>query len=231
MTRHPDDVTEERKRRAREAQRAKQEILKQHGQEAEQEPEAEPAEEPGRGDGFETQPAERPGAPPAPPEEKIAELERKVAELDDKYRRAVADLSNLHKRSQRERDRAGALAVADFVGKLLPALDNMSHSLGAADESHDPAAIIEGFKLVESQMLRIFADSGVEAIESVGRPFDPEVHHAVTTEVTDEVPPGTVTEELGRGFRIGDFVIRPAQVKVAAAPAEPEPEEAEETEP
>ncbi|MFW6108153.1 MAG: nucleotide exchange factor GrpE [bacterium] len=229
MTRHRDDMSEERKKRAREARRAKQEILKQHGQEPAQEPE--PGEEPGRGEGFETQPAEHPAAAAPPPEEQIAELERKVARLDDKYRRAVADLSNLHKRFQRERDRTGARAVADFVGKLLPALDNLSHSLNAADESHDPAAIIDGFRLVESQMMRIFADSGVEAIESVGRPFDPEVHHAVTTEVTDEVPPGTVTEELGRGFRIGDLVIRPAQVKVAAAPAEPEPDEPEEDEP
>jgi len=182
----------------------------------------------------EPEPEAPPGAPVEGAGAALAERDRKIEQLEDRYHRAVADLANAHKRFQKERERIGRRSVAHFVETLLPMLDNMTHSLRAAEESHDAAALIEGFRLIESQTLRTLGDAGVEAIESVGKPFDPEVHHAVTTEVTEDVPPGTVTEELGRGFLMGDFVVRPAQVKVAAAPAEgaarerPQAEEEEE---
>jgi len=172
--------------------------------------------------------------PETPANEKIDENPSpELADLEDRYRRSVAEMANAQKRFERNRQRTGKLAVAGFVEKLLPMIDNMAHSLKHAHESHDAADIIEGFGLIETQMLRILSDSGIEPIESVGKLFDPDVHHAVTTDVTDEVPPGTVTEELGRGFIMDDFVVRPAQVKVAAAPPEesgPENETEQETE-
>jgi len=160
----------------------------------------------------EEQAAEEPVAEPTP--------EEKIAELEHRYQRAVADLQNAQKRFIRERERTSRMAVASFVAKLLPMVDNMAHSLKSASDAHDAAQLIEGFGLIEAQLFQIFKESGIQPIESVGKPFDPEFHHAVTTEVTDEFPPGTVTAELGRGFMIGDFVVRPAQVRVAAAPPE-----------
>jgi molecular chaperone GrpE len=156
----------------------------------------------------------------APPAQETEEpgLEQKLADLEDRYRRSVAEMANAQKRFDRDRRRTSKLAVARFVEALLPMIDNMVHSLRHAHESHDAADIIKGFGLIETQMLQILSDNDIKPIESVGRMFDPEIHHAVTTDVTGDVPPGTVTEELGRGCRIDDFVIRPAQVKVAAAP-------------
>ncbi|MFH1730452.1 MAG: nucleotide exchange factor GrpE [Planctomycetota bacterium] len=168
----------------------------------------------------------QPEPPAEEPRSEHADLEQKLAELDDRFRRSVAEMANTQKRFERDRQRAGKIAVAGFVEKLLPMIDNMAHSLKHAHESHDAADIIEGFGLIETQMLQILSDSGIKPIESVGKPFDPEVHHAVTTEITGDVPPGTVTEELGRGFIIDDFVIRPAQVKVAAAPPDEKKEDA-----
>ncbi len=168
----------------------------------------------------------------APAEEPEPTLEQKLADLDDRYHRAVAELANARRRFEREHERAGRLAVARFIERLLPMIDNMDRSLKAAHESHDAADIIEGFGLVESQMLQILSDSGVRAIEAVGKPFDPDVHHAVTTDITEAVEPGTVTEELGRGFTVGELVIRPAQVRVAAAPSkEPAAEAVEPADP
>ena len=162
--------------------------------------------------------AVEPSAESAPePEETETDPARKVAELEDKYQRAMADLANLHRRFQRERERIDKQAVARFVEKLLPMVDNMSHALKAAHESHDPAALIGGFQQIENQMLQIFQNSNIAPIETVGKPFDPEVHHAVVTEVAGDVPPGTVTAELGRGFSLDGLVIRAAHVKVAAA--------------
>jgi len=152
------------------------------------------------------------------PEDATARLEQRVAELEDRYHRAVADLSNAHKRFQKERERLSRSAVAGFVKKLLPMVDSMSHSLKAAQESHDAAALITGFRLVESQMLQTFGENDIQPIASVGEPFDPEFHHAVSMEFTDEIPAGTVVEELGQGFVMGEVLIRPSQVKVAAPP-------------
>ena len=201
----------------------KERILKEHHERRQAEtsaagppePEPAPASEPP------TDRIERPAAVEADAPAEPAPRDR-AAELEDKYKRAVADLANLHRRFQREREQLAARSVAGFVENLLPMVDNMSHALKAAHESHDPAALIEGFRQLESQLLQIFRGSGIEPIETVGTPFDPEIHHAVVMEPTDAVPPGTVTEELGRGFKLGDFVIRPAQVKVAARPAAPE---------
>jgi molecular chaperone GrpE len=161
-----------------------------------------------------------------PPSQETEEpgLEQKLVELEDRYRRSVAEMANAQKRFDRDRRRTSKLAVARFVEALLPMIDNMVHSLRHAHEAHDAADVIKGFGLIETQMLQILSDNDIKPIESVGKMFDPEIHHAVTTEVTGDVPPGTVTEELGRGFMIDDFVIRPAQVKVAAAPPEEDDE-------
>jgi molecular chaperone GrpE len=195
-------------------------------------------EEEKQAEGREQAPADRP-EPDAEPEnaaqaeepleEEQARHRQRLEELEDKYRRAVAELANAHKRFERERQRTARLAVARFVEKLLPMVDNMVHSLRSADESHNPADIIQGFRLVESQLLQIFSENGVRPIRAEGEQFDPEYHHAVTTEVRDDVAPGTVTEELGRGFTLEDVVVRPAQVKVAAAPPDL-PDEGEEEE-
>lgn len=192
-------------------------------------------EQPESGDNKEVEAGPQPEQPQeerpeAPAEEPRAELEQKLADLDDRLRRSVAEMANTQKRFERDRQRAGKMAVAGFVEKLLPMIDNMAHSLKHAHESHDAADIIEGFGLIETQMLQILSDAGIKPIEPAGKPFDPEVHHAVTTEITSDVPPGTVTEELGRGFIIDDFVIRPAQVKVAAAPPDEKEEDAGEEE-
>ena len=163
---------------------------------------------------------EKTGENPPEREAKEPDLEQQLAELEDRYRRAIAEMANAQKRFERDRQRTSKVAVARFVEKLLPMIDNMAHSLKHAHESHDAADIIKGFGLIEAQLLQILNDSGIKFIESVGKPFDSDVHHAVTTDVTGDVPPGTITEELGRGCTIDDFVIRPAQVKVAAAPPE-----------
>jgi len=178
-------------------------------------------------DNKEAEAGPQPEAPAEEAQAEYAELEQKLADLDDRLRRSAAEMANTQKRFERDRQRAGKMAVAGFVEKLLPMIDNMAHSLKHAHESHDAADIIEGFGLIEAQMLQILNDSGIKPIEPVGKPFDPEVHHAVTTEITGDVPPGTVTEELGRGFIIDGFVIRPAQVKVAAAPPGEKEEDAE----
>jgi molecular chaperone GrpE len=182
-------------------------------------PEPERAAAAGTADEGEPAAATSTPPPPVPP----SDAEQALLAAEDKYRRAVADLANAHRRFERERTRLADRAVAQFVEKLLPVIDNMGHSLKAADTSHDPQALIQGFRLIEQQMTQVFAENGIQPIPALGEKFDPEVHHALATEVTDRVEPGTITAELGRGFRMGDQVVRAAQVRVAAAPEPDEP--------
>ena len=147
----------------------------------------------------------------------------KLENVENRYRRALADLANLHKRHARDRETLSQIVVSNFVKKLIPMVDNFAHSLKAAETATDVKAVVEAFKIVENQFYQILRESGIERIKSVGEKFDPEFYHAVQMVPTDEVEPGIVVEETAPGFHMREFVIRPAQV-VVSAPTEPKPE-------
>lgn len=147
----------------------------------------------------------------------------KLAEAENRYRRALADLANLHKRHARDKEMLSQIAVSNFLKKLMPMIDNFAHSLKEAEAAEDAKAVLDAFKMVESQFYKILREGGIERVKSIGERFDPEFHHAVQMVPTDKVEPGMVIEETAPGFSMGEFVIRPAQV-VVSAPAAPQPE-------
>ena len=152
-----------------------------------------------------------------------AEL-RKASEerqdLLDKLARRQADFDNFRKRTERERKDTYQNALGDVVGRLLPVLDNLQRALDTersneASESEEFRHFLHGVELIGKQLDGVLAALGVEAVPTVGQPFDPHVHEAVATESSDRHAPDTVIEELARGYRLGDKLIRPAMVKVA----------------
>ena len=140
----------------------------------------------------------------------------KVEEAENKYRRALADLANLHRRHAKDRETFTQIATANFVKKLVPMIDNFTHSLKEAEGAADAKAVLDAFKIIENQFYQILRGLGIERIESFGEKFDPEFHHAVQTQPTDKVEPGIVIDETAPGFIMGEHVIRPAQVVVSA---------------
>ena len=153
-------------------------------------------------------------------EAKVAELEAALAESRDKYLRLAADFDNFKKRSRQEHLETIQHASADLIARLLPGLDDLHKALDHKPEGLDEAWA-RGLELSVRKLEEALRAHGLEAIDSVGKPFDPAVHEAIGHEESSEHPEDTVVQELRRGYRIRDRVVRPALVKVARPPALP----------
>ena len=150
----------------------------------------------------------------------LKRLQAALAEAQEAVARRQADFDNYRKRIERERGEAHSRVVADAARKLLPVVDNLARALEAersveTSESKEFKHFLHGVELIGKQLNDVLESFGVQPIASVGERFDPHVHEAVVTEASDKFEPDTVMEELARGYRIGDRLLRPAMVKVA----------------
>lgn len=150
----------------------------------------------------------------------LKRLEGEVRELRDSLARRQADFENYRKRMERERSETYNRVVADVAAKLLPVLDNLKRALETeasveASESDEFRHFLSGVDLIYKQLNGVLDALGVKPVLAEGEQFNPHLHEAVVTEPTDEYEPDTVIQEIVRGFRLGDKLIRPALVKVA----------------
>jgi molecular chaperone GrpE len=150
----------------------------------------------------------------------LKRLESEVKELKDSLARRQADFENYRKRMERERTETFNRVVGDIAAKLLPVLDNLKRALDTeasveATESDEFRHFLSGVDLIYKQLNGVLDALGVKPITAEGEQFDPHLHEAMVTEPTDEYEPDTVIQEIVRGFKIGDKLIRPALVKVA----------------
>jgi molecular chaperone GrpE len=150
----------------------------------------------------------------------LKRVEAERAELQERLMRRQAEFDNFRKRVERERGETYNRMVGEVARKLLPVLDNLRRALDAeasmqATESKEFRHFLNGVELIYKQLNDVLEGLGVEPVEAVGQPFDPHVHEAVVTEQTEEFEPDTVIQELVRGYRLGDKLLRPAVVKVA----------------
>jgi molecular chaperone GrpE len=144
-----------------------------------------------------------PTAPPAPD----------PAELEDRWRRAVADLDNLRKRYTRELERERAAERARVAAAFLPMLDDLERALAHAEA--DPGAIVAGVQAVRDQVVRLLGALGYPRQDETGVPFDTAKHEAVAAVEAPDVPPGTVVDVLRPGYGDGERQLRPAAVTVS----------------
>ena len=164
------------------------------------------------------------GESPAGDEE--PDLQTQVAELNDRFLRARAELENARRRARLDVDEARRHGAASLIQALLPVLDNLQRALTARPEGSEDQ-VWEGVALTEQMFLAALAGQGVVPVETVrGSAFDPASQKAVLEVPTDEQEPGTVLDEVMRGYKLHDRLLREAQVTVAKAPAEPAPEPA-----
>jgi len=127
--------------------------------------------------------------------------------------RALADFENFRKRVERERAGAARAGKRELALALLGVMDDFERALGHIDES--PESVAAGLRAIHRRLAGLLEAQGVTPFESVGHPFDPTLHEAVGAVESDEVEPGTVLDELSRGYRWGDELFRPARVRVA----------------
>ena len=158
-----------------------------------------------------------PSEAPAPTDQ----LASVTAERDEYLalaQRVQADFENFRKRALRDQERLVAHAHERLVRELLPILDDLERTLEAA-ERHEEAQLVEGVKLVEKSLRAALAKEGLKEIVTEGQ-FDPHVHEALLTQPSDRAEPGSVVDVVQRGYRLGDKVVRPARVIVAAEPGD-----------
>ena len=146
---------------------------------------------------------------------KIAELEAKIKEMENRYLRLYADFENFRRRTRQEMEAAEKYRAQSLVSDLLPALDNFERALKIETENEQAKSILQGMEMVYRSLLDALKKEGVEAIEAVGKPFDPHLHQAVMQVEDSNYEPNTVVEEFQKGYKLKDRVIRPAMVKVS----------------
>ncbi|MBI4561899.1 MAG: nucleotide exchange factor GrpE [Candidatus Rokubacteria bacterium] len=150
----------------------------------------------------------------------IEEKTREAQAAQDRYLRALAELDNTRKRSQREREEYIRFANESLLRELLPVLDNFDRAIQAARARGEAPALVAGVELIQRELLRVLEKFGVTAFSSVGQPFNPERHEAVARVVAADHPEMTVVEETLRGYLLNGRVLRPAMVTVSVPPDE-----------
>lgn len=133
----------------------------------------------------------------------------------DLYIRALADAENTRKRAQRERDEYIKYATLPIIKKLLPVMDDFQRAIQASQTSQDHEALYKGVEIIVGHLEQIFQAEGVEAIECLGKPFDPQLHQPLMVESSEEYEENMVIEELQKGYKMKGRVIRPSLVKVS----------------
>jgi molecular chaperone GrpE len=154
----------------------------------------------------------------------IEEFKAQAAKAQENWERLVqttADFDNFKKRAAREKDEAMKFANEALLRKLIPALDNFDMAMAAAANAQaGPANSLQaGVSMIQQQLKSILTESGLEEIDAAGKPFDPNWHEAVSQQETAEVPDGQVVQQLRKGYKFRERLLRPATVVVARKPA------------
>ena len=177
-------------------------------------------------DGSEENPGSESGrseSSPPPSAEELVELQAKAGKADehwDRLLRLTADLENFKKRAARERQDAIKYANESLLQKLIPIVDNFDMALAAAGgETNANDSVRAGVAMIHAQLKSLLAEAGLEEINAQGEPFDPNLHEAVSQRESKEVPEGHVLQEMRKGYRLRERLIRPASVVVAKKPS------------
>jgi molecular chaperone GrpE len=147
----------------------------------------------------------------------VAALQARVEELEDRLLRARADAQNTAKRAAAECADAVRYGNAQLMKSLLGVLDDFNRSLEALEKEQAPKSVIEGERLIYENLLKALQAAGLQEIEALHKPFDPSQHEAMLQQPSADHPAGTVLQEVAKGYRLHDRVIRPSKVIVSKA--------------
>jgi molecular chaperone GrpE len=149
----------------------------------------------------------------------LAAAESKATENWNSYLRAVAELDNFRKRSEREVDNARKFAIERFAQELVTVGDALEAGINAGAVNPGPA-LLEGAQATLRQLHRAFDKAGIKIIDPVSQPFDPDWHEAMVAQESREQPPNTVLSVIQKGYSLNGRLLRPARVIVSKAPGE-----------
>jgi molecular chaperone GrpE len=150
-------------------------------------------------------------------EGQLAAARAEAEQYKDKYLREYADKDNYRKRLERIAEDRIRREKWDLLGKILDVVDNLDRSM-RFQETMDRESLLQTLRMMQWQMNEVLKSEGLTPVATVGELFDPYVHEAIETVQTDEHAAGTVVEEVRKGYKLGDEMMRPARVKVSAGP-------------
>jgi len=153
-----------------------------------------------------------------PPQSPLEAVTTERDELREQMLRLRAEMENMRKRMNRERDEERRYAALPMTRELLPVIDNLHRALAAGEKDKNPDALLQGVGMVARQLEEVLQRHEIKPIPALGQPFDPNLHEALQQVPTNEHPPMTVIQEYERGFQLHDRVVRPSKVIVSSAP-------------
>lgn len=148
------------------------------------------------------------------PVDEVEELRKQLEAEQNKYLRLLADYDNFKRRTQKDKEIANKFRSQSLLSDILPVLDNFERALSLQTNSEESASLLKGVEMVQKSLTEAVSREGLEEIKAVGEPFDPNFHQAVMQEKDDSAEPGTVLQELQKGYILKGRVLRPAMVKV-----------------
>ncbi len=154
------------------------------------------------------------------PEDAVGVLEGRIADLTDRLLRAHAEMDNLRKRTERDKEDTAKYAISKFARDVLGVGDNLQRATaavppGAADADPALKALVEGVAMTEREFVNVLERNGVKRLDPAGQPFNPHQHQAMIEIDQPDVTPGTVVQVYAPGYVLEDRVLRPAMVVVA----------------
>ena len=163
---------------------------------------------------------------PPPTPTQIEELKIRAAKADENWERLLrttADFENFKKRAAREKIESAQYAAFSLLQKIIPVLDNFEMALAAAQDAKGDklSSMQSGVLMIQQQLKNVLVETGLEEIDAAGQPFDPNFHEAVSQQESTEVAEGSVLQQLRKGYKFKDRLLRPATVIVAKKPARP----------
>ena len=141
--------------------------------------------------------------------------DEKIAELNDRLIRNLAEFDNFRKRTDKEKSQMFEMGAKSIIEKILPAIDSFELGMAAMSEEDRSSGVGQGMEKIYKQLMTILEGAGVKQIEALGKEFDPNLHNAVMHEENEEFGENTVSQELQKGYMYNDSVIRHSMVKVA----------------
>ena len=148
-------------------------------------------------------------------EEQLKALEEEVNTWKTDYYKVCADMENLKRRLQNEHANTMKFMMQSFIEQLLPVVDNFERSLTVENPSEEIKNFLKGYEMIYNQLMQVLQSQGVEVIKTEGEEFDPNFHQAVMTVKDDNFKSNMIVEELQRGYKLKDRVIRASLVKVS----------------
>ena len=136
----------------------------------------------------------------------------------EQYLRTLADMENLRKRTQRDKEELAKFANENILREILPVIDNLERAVEHAEQTESAEGLFEGVQMTLTQFSQLLNKFGVEPVEAVGQLFDPAYHQAMGQMESDEHPVNTVVQQMQKGYQLNNRLLRPAFVMLAKAP-------------